>query len=76
MRHESPSSLLSLFCLSLDDMEYGVEANHLVMAATIVDNHNEIRSRGLIDSGTTRYVFIEKAFAKGHNFSLFELEEP
>jgi len=50
MGKESPSSLLSLSGLSLDDMENGVEANHLVMACTIVDNHNEIRSYALIDS--------------------------
>ena len=40
MGQESPSSLLSLSGLSLDDMENGVEPNHLVMACTIVDNHN------------------------------------
>jgi len=53
MGQESPFSLLSLSGLSLDDMENGVEANYLVMACTIVDNHNEIRSQALIDSGAT-----------------------
>ena len=76
MRQESPSSLLSLSSLSLDDMENGVEANHLVMACTIVDNHNDIRSHARIDSGATGYAFIDKAFAKRHNFPLFELKEP
>jgi len=57
-------------------MENGVEANHLVMAFTIVDNHNEIRSPALIDSGATGYAFIDKAFAERHNFPLFELKEP
>jgi len=57
-------------------MENGVEANHLVMACTIVDNHNEIRSHTLIDSGATGYAFIDKAFAKCNNFPLFELKEP
>jgi len=76
MGQESPSSLLSLSGLSLDDMENGVQANHLVMACTIVDNHNEIRSHALIDSGATGYAFIDKAFAEPHNFPLFELKEP
>jgi len=75
MGQESPSSLLSLSGLSLDDMENGVEANHLVMACTIVDNHNEIRSHCLIDSGATGYAFIDMAFAECHNFRLFELKE-
>jgi len=76
MGQESPSSLLSLSSLSLDDMENGVEANHLVMACTIVDNHNEIRSHALIDSGATGYALIDKAFAARHNFPWFELKEP
>jgi len=46
------------------------------MACTIVDNHNEIRSRALIDSGATGYAFIDKAFAEPHNFPVFELKEP
>jgi len=75
MGQESSSSLLSLSGLSLDDMDNGVEAIHLVMACMIVDNHNEIRSCALIDSGATRYAFIDKAFAKCHNFPLFELKE-
>ena len=57
-------------------MENGVEATHLVIASTIVDNHNEIRSHALIDSGAPGYAFIDKAFAEGHNFPLFELKEP
>jgi len=76
MGRESPSSLHSLSGLSLDDMENVVEANHLVMACTIVDNHNEIRSHALIDSGATGYAFIDKAFAERQNFPLFELKEP
>jgi len=76
MGPESRSSLLSLSGLSLDDMENGVEANHLVMACTIVDNHNEIRSHALIDSGATGYAFIDKAFAERQNIPLFELKEP
>jgi len=76
MGQEFPSSLLSLSGLSLDDMENEVEANHLVMACTIVDNHNEIRSHTLIDSGATGYAFIDKAFAERYNFPLFELKEP
>jgi len=76
MGQESPSAVLSLSGLSVDDMENGVEGNHLVMTCTIVDNHNEIRSHGLIDSGATGYAFIDKAFAERHNFPLFELKEP
>jgi len=76
MGQESPSSLLSLSGLSLDDMENRVDANHLVMACTIVDNHNEIRSHALIDSGATGDAFIDKASAERPNFPLFELEEP
>jgi len=76
MGQESPSSLLSLSGLSLDDRENGVEANYLVMACTIVDNYNEIRSHALIDSGATGYAFIDRAFAERHNFPLFELKEP
>jgi len=76
MGQELPSSLLSLSGLSLDDMENGVEANHLVMECTIVDKNNEIRSHALIDSGPTGYAFIDKAFAQRHNFPLFELKEP
>jgi len=76
MGQESPSSLLSLSGLSLDNMENGVEANHLVIACTIVDNHNEIRSPALIDSGATGYAFIDKAFAERHNFPLFQLKAP
>jgi len=76
MGQESPSSLLSLSGLSFDHMENGVEANHPVMACTIVDNYNEIRSHALIDSGATGYEFIDKAFAKRYNFPLFELQEP
>jgi len=76
MGQESPSSLLSLSGLSLDDMENGVESNHLVMACTIVDNHNEIRSHALLESGATGYAFIDKAFAERNNFPLFELKEP
>jgi len=76
MGQESPSSLLSLSGLSLDDMEHRVEANHLVIACTIVDNHNEIRSHALIDSGATGYAFIDKAFAERHKFPFFELKEP
>jgi len=76
MGQESPSSLRSLSGLSLENMENGVEANHLVMACTIVDNHNKIRSHALIDSGATRYAFLNKAFAERHNFPLFELKEP
>ena len=72
MGQESPSSLLALSGLSLDDMENGVEANHLVMACTIVENHNEIRSNALIDSGASGYAFIDKGFAECHNFPLFE----
>jgi len=76
MGHESPSLLLSLSGLSLDDMENGVEANHPVMACTIGDNHNETRSHALIDSCATGYAFILKAFAERNNFPLFELKEP
>jgi len=47
-----------------------------VMACTIVDNHNEIRSQALIDSGATGYAFIDKAFAERHKFPLFALKEP
>jgi len=57
-------------------MENGVEANHLVMACTIVDNHNEIKSHALLDSAATGYAFIDKAFAERHNFPLFGLEGP
>jgi len=76
MGQESLFSLLSLSGLSLDDMENGVEANNLVTACTIVDNHNKIRSHALIDSGASGYSFINKAFAERHNFLLFELQEP
>ena len=76
MGQESPSSLLSLSRLSLDTMENALEANHLVMACTIFDNHNEIRSHAFIDSGVTGYAFIDKPFAERHNFPLFELKEP
>jgi len=76
MGYESPSLLLFLSGLYLDDMKNRVEANHLVMACTIVNNHNEIRSHALIDSGATGYAFIDKAFAEHHNFPLFELKEP
>jgi len=75
MEPESASSLLTLSGLSLDDMENRVEANYLVMACTIVDKHNEIRSHALIASEATGYAFIDKAFAKRHNFPLFELKE-
>jgi len=71
MGQESPSSLVSLSSLSLDDMENGVEANHLVMACTILDNHDEIIFHALIDSGATGYAFIDKAFAECHNFPVF-----
>jgi len=74
MGQESPSSLLSLSGLSLDDMENGVEANHLVMACTIVDNHNEIRSHALIDSGATGYPFIDKAFPSAIIFLCLNLK--
>jgi len=57
-------------------MENGVQANHLVMACKIVDNHNEIRSHALIDLGATGYAFIDKAFAEHYNLYLFELKEP
>jgi len=57
-------------------MENEVEANHVVMACKIVDNHNEIRFHALIDSGATGYAFIDKAFAEHYNFPLFELKEP
>jgi len=57
-------------------MENGVEANHLVMASTIIDNHKEITFHALIDSGATGYAFIDTAFAQRHNFPLFELKEP
>jgi len=57
-------------------MENGVEDNHLVMACPIVDNHNEIRSHTLIDSGATGYAFIDKTFTERYNFPLFELKEP
>jgi len=76
MGQESPSLSLSLCSLSLDDMENSVEADHLVMACTIVDNHKEIRSHALIDSGATGYAFIAKVFAERHNVPLFELKEP
>jgi len=76
MGYKSPSSLLFLSGLSLDDMKNGVEDNHMVMACTIVNNHNEIRSHALIDAGATGYAFIDKAFAERHNFPLFELKEP
>jgi len=76
MGQESPSSLLSLSGFSLDDIENGVEANHLLMACTVVDNHNEISSHALIDSGATGYAIIDKAFADCHNIPLFELKEP
>ena len=42
MGQESPSLLLSLSSLSLDNLVNGVQAKHLVMACTIVDNHHEI----------------------------------
>jgi len=42
MGEESPFSPLSLSGLSLDDLENGVEANDLVVACPIIDNHNEI----------------------------------
>ena len=76
--HGTRIAALVTFCigLPLDDMDNGVEANHLVMACTIVDNHNEIRSHVLIDSGATGDAFIDKAFAARHNFPLFELKEP
>jgi len=53
MGQESPSSLLSVCGLFLEDMENQVDTSHLVMACTIVDTHNKIRSHGLIDSGAT-----------------------
>jgi len=76
MGQEPPYLLLSLSGLSLDDMENGVEANHLVMACTIIDNQTEIRSYTLIDSGATGYAFIDKEFTKHNNFPLFKLKEP
>jgi len=66
MGQESPSSLLSLSGLSFDDMENGVEANHLVRACKIIDNHNKNRSHTLIDSGATGYACIDKPFAERH----------
>jgi len=57
-------------------MENGLEANYLVIACTIVDNHNEIRFYALIDSGATGYAFIDKAFAEPYNFCLIEISEP
>jgi len=76
MRQQYPYSLLSLSGLSLDDMENGVEPNHLVMPGTIVDYDNEIRSHALIDSRANAYAFIDKAFAEHHNLPLFEPNEP
>jgi len=46
------------------------------MACTIVDNHNEIRSHALIDSGATGYALIDEAFSEWYNFPLFGLKEP
>jgi len=46
------------------------------MACTIVDNHNQVGSHPPIDVGATGYAFIDKAFAEGHKFPLFELPEP
>jgi len=57
-------------------MENEFEANHLVMACPIVDNHNAIRCHALIDSRATGYAFNNKTFTERHNFPLFELKEP
>jgi len=57
-------------------MENGVEANHLVMACTSIDNYNEIRSHALIGSEVTRYAFIANALAERYYFPLFELKAP
>jgi len=46
------------------------------MACTLVDNHNEIRSHALIDSGATCYAYIHKPVAEPYNFPLLELKEP
>ena len=63
-------------CPRYNDMEKGVETNPLIMASTIVDNHNEIRSLARIDSGATGYAFIDQAFTERDNFRLFEPKEP
>jgi len=57
-------------------MDNRVEANYVVIAWAMVDNHNKIASQALIELGATDYVFIDNGFAKHHNLALFAGKQP
>ena len=76
MGHVKSSPCLSISSLSLDQMENGIEDNHLVLACDIIDNQNVIRSHALIDSGATGYAFMDKDFARCHHLPLYSLKDP
>src|SRR5207302_8132865 len=76
MGHVKSSPCLSISSLSLDQMENGIEDNHLVQACDIIDNQNVIRSHALIDSGATRYAFMDKDFIRPHDLLLYSLKDP
>src|SRR5437868_2181104 len=76
MGHVKSSPCLSKSSLCLDQMENGIEDNHLVLAYNIIDNQNIICSYTLIDSGATGYAFLDKDIARRHHLPLYSLKDP
>src|SRR5437660_10776089 len=76
MGHVKSSPCLSIYSLSLDQMENGIEDNYLVLTCDIIDNQNIIRSHALIDSRATGYAFMDKDFARCHHLPLYSLKDP
>ena len=70
MLHISNCSLQS------DVKEELLDKNHIIISTQIQDESSLISTHALIDCRVTGFAFIDKEFARDHNFPLFKLKKP
>ena len=67
---------ISSCSLQSDVKEKSLDENHIVISTQIQDESPLISTHALVDCGATGFAFIDKEFARGHNFPLFKLKKP
>ena len=53
-----------------------MDENHIVISTQIQDESFLISTHALVYCGVTGFAFIDKEFARDHNFPLFKLKRP
>ena len=67
---------ISSCSLQSDVKEELLDENHIVISTQIQDESSLISTHAFVDCGATGFAFIDKEFARDHNFPLFKLKKP